>query len=146
MVGGRVFACSWPALVIRPAGSLLFRVRRIAHRFALPGEYAIRRTRHMGCRAQENLMLTNHPHSFPFEKLDAWKRAMEARQALRVVLPMLPTGISYERVQADKAAGAVLRNICEAATRRGRSRRTSSRPAKSTSTGPRSTPSWRRCP
>ena len=68
----------------------------------------------------ESLMTTISNHfAFPHEKLDAWHRSREARQALRALAATLPKGQCVEQHQANKAAGAVIRNICEGAARRG---------------------------
>ena len=72
-----------------------------------------------GLSTTVNLMTTNHGYPFPFERLDAWHVAREARQALRALAATLPKGQHVEQHQANKSAGAVIRNICEGATRRG---------------------------
>lgn len=64
-------------------------------------------------------MTTTNPIPFPHERLDCWHVSRQARQELRALARGLPRGQAHERKEADKSAGAVLRNICEAAARRG---------------------------
>ena len=62
----------------------------------------------------------DNPHPFPYERLDAWRVAREARVMLRALMKQLPPGQYIEKREADKSAGSVLRNLAEGATRRGR--------------------------
>ena len=55
--------------------------------------------------------------SFPHERLDAWHRAREARQLALQFTASLPPGFSDESRQINKAAGSVVRNTCEGASR-----------------------------
>jgi four helix bundle protein len=50
-------------------------------------------------------------------RLDAWHRAREARQLALQYTASLPPGFGEESRQINKAAGSVVRNICEGAGR-----------------------------
>jgi four helix bundle protein len=59
----------------------------------------------------------NRPSSFPHERLDAWHVARQARVAALEFTRTVPAGNGEECRQINKAAGSVVRNICEGANR-----------------------------
>jgi four helix bundle protein len=56
-------------------------------------------------------------YPFPHERLDAWKRAREARQLALAFTASLPRGFGNEASQINDAAASVVRNLCEGAGR-----------------------------
>jgi four helix bundle protein len=63
---------------------------------------------------EETTMTT---HTFPHDKLDAFRVAREARKLAFEFTKSLPSGHSAEAKQINSAAASVVRNICEGANR-----------------------------